>query len=86
MFDFFVDLFKDNFKSYRYQVDSGKQIAVEGYKTVLKIDENCVVLKIPNGEMEILGKNLKVKQLATNTIILVGEISTVCTKGGKNGK
>ena len=86
MFDFFVDLFQERFNTYRYQVDSGKQIAVQGYKTVLKIDENVIILKLANGELEILGSNLRVKELGTNTIIITGEIKTVSTAGGDNGK
>ena len=86
MFDFFVDLFQERFNTYRYQVDSGKQIAVQGYKAVLKIEENRIVLKLFDGELEILGKKLKVKELGTNTIIITGEVISVSTMGEKNGK
>ena len=86
MFDFFVDLFQERFNTYRYQVDSGKQIAVQGYKTVLKIDKNLIVLKLANGEMEICGYELRVKELGTNTIIITGEIKTVSTSGDAYGK
>ena len=79
MFDFFYELFGEFKKgNYRYQVDSGKQIAIEGYKNVLKIDENNIVIKLFNGELNILGEKLKIKELGKNTIIIVGKINSIC--------
>ncbi len=82
MFDFFNDLFGEIEKhSYRYQVNNGKQIIVEGYKTVLKVDDCSIILKLVNGELEIVGNNLRVKELGTNTIKIAGKITTVCETG-----
>jgi len=78
VFDFFNDFFGEIKKgTFRYQVDSGNKIAVEGYKNVLKIDDKCIVLKLFNGELEIIGMNLKVKELCTNTIIISGSIKSI---------
>ena len=78
MFDFFDEFFGEIKKgAYRYQVDSGRQIAIEGYKNVLRIDENSIVVKIDNGEIEVLGQNLKVKELSTNTIVVYGKIQSI---------
>ena len=78
MFDFFNELFKGIKKgAYRYQVDSSGQIAVEGFKTVLKVEETCIVLKLDGGELEITGKNLKVREITTNTIKICGKICGV---------
>lgn len=79
MFDFFYELFGELKKgNYRYQVDAGKQIAIEGYKNVLKIEENNIVVKLQKGELNILGENLKIKELGKNTIIVVGKINSIC--------
>ena len=83
MFDFFCDLFNEiEIHNYRYQVNSGKQIVIEGYKHVLKVETNIIILKLFNGELEILGNNLKIKELGTNTIKIVGKINSVCEIGG----
>ena len=87
MFDFFYDLFGEiKKKSFRYQVDDGKKIAIQGYKNTLLITENRVVIKLFDGEMEVLGKNLKIKELSQNTMIITGEIVSVCTEKRVNGK
>ena len=78
VFDFFNDLFYEIKKGvFRYQVESGKQIVIEGYKNILRIDECCVVLKLSNGELQIAGENLKVKELSSNTIKIVGKIKSI---------
>ena len=82
MFDFFVDLFGEVKKSsFRYQVDSGKKIAIQGYKNILIISDTKIVIKLFIGELVVEGKNLKVKEMETNTIIVVGKISKVSTSG-----
>ena len=87
MFDFFDELFEDIQKhSYRYQVDSGKKIVVQGYKTILKIDESIVLLRLSVGEMQIVGSALKVVELGTNTIKIVGKIKSVLVVGDKDEK
>lgn len=88
MFDFFSDLFDEIGKNaFRYQVDSGKKIIVQGYKTILQINEENIVLKLKNGEMSISGKNLKVNEFSTNTFIATGKIFKVEIYGGdKNEK
>ena len=87
VFDFFVDLFQElSPKSFRYQVDSGRQIVVEGYKNILKIDDCNVVVKLFDGELEISGENLHVLEFGTNTIKIVGKIFCVSTRGVKDEK
>ena len=87
MFDFFNDLFGEaSKKAFRYQVNNGNQIAIEGFKNVLKIEDCCVVLKLFDGELQIIGKNLKVKELAINTIKISGNIYSVNEVGIANEK
>lgn len=87
MFDFFSDLFAECKKSsYRIQIDSGKKIVIEGYKNILLIDSNNVILRLCDEELSIIGRNLKIQQLGTNTIIICGKILQISTQGGKNEK
>ena len=87
MFDFFDDLFCElNKKTFRYQVFDGKKIVVEGYKNILLITDQRIVLKLYNGEIEVNGNCLKVKELGQNTLIATGEIFSVLTERKNNGK
>ena len=87
MFDFFNSFFDEIKKgAFRYQVSSGNQIVVEGYKSVLKIDGEKIVLKLGSGELEILGSCLKVKEFGSNTIIISGKIQCVNQVGVFNEK
>ena len=87
MFDFFVDLFGEIKKdAFRYQVDCGKKIVVQGYKSVLVSNEEKIVLKLKNGELNIIGKNLKIVEFGTNTFVATGTIKSIETVGGDNEK
>ena len=87
MFDFFNDLFSEiDKKSYRYQVDSGKKIVIEGFKNILLITDSRIVLKLFDGELEISGQNFKVKQLGQNNLVVKGDIFSVKTERVSNGK
>ena len=78
MFDFFCDLFGEvNKKNYRFQVDSGNKLAIEGYKNLLLVTEEMIELKLFDGELEVKGKNLKIKEFGQNTIIITGDIMTI---------
>ena len=87
VFDFFNDFFDEIKKgAFRYQVNGGKGIVVEGYKNVLKIETNSVVLKLNNGELEIFGTSLKVKEIGGNSIVIEGKIQSVNQVGERNEK
>ncbi len=87
MFDFFNGFFDEIKKgAFRYQVSSGRQIVVEGYKTVLRIECDNIVLKLGSGELEILGEDLKVKEIGINTIIIDGRIKSINQVGICNEK
>lgn len=83
MFDFFVDIFKNNNGKFRLQIDDDKQVAVQGYLQVLMADSHSIVLKLFLGELEILGENLKITSLSPNTIIVAGSITSVARTGLK---
>lgn len=87
MFDFFNDLFSECKKSsYRIQIDSGKKIVVEGYKNILFVDGDNIVLKLYETELDIKGKDLKIQQFGTNTIIVCGKIYQINTQGERDEK
>lgn len=87
MFDFFCELFGElNKKSYRFQVDNGKKIVVQGYKNVLLITESRISIRLFDGELEINGKNLRIKELSQNTLIVNGKINSILTGNGDDGK
>ena len=87
MFDFFNDLFSECKKSsYRIQIDSGKKIVVEGYKNILFVDSDNIILKLYETELDIKGKDLKIQQFGTNTIIVCGKIYQISTQGEKDEK
>ena len=87
MFDFFDELFDGlSKKSYRYQVDSGKKIVIEGYKSILKVDENICIVKLAKGELEVVGSNLKIDEFGTNTLVLSGTIKSVSQVNKKKKK
>ncbi|MGN1222486.1 MAG: YabP/YqfC family sporulation protein [Christensenellales bacterium] len=84
MFDFFNDMFGETKNCFfRYQVNSGKEIVVEGYKNLLLVSDEKIVLKVKNGEINILGCNLCVKEFSAQTIMVKGEIRSIenCCKG-----
>ena len=83
MFDFFVDIFKNNNGKFRLQIDDDKQVAVQGYLQVLMADSHSIVLKLFLWELEILGENLKITSLTPNTIIVAGSITSVARTGLK---
>lgn len=79
MFDFFDELFGEiKHGNYRYQVDGGKQIVLQGYKNLLRAENEVVIVKLFDGEMKILGKNLHIKEFGTNSLTVAGEIQCVC--------
>lgn len=87
MFDFFNDLFSECKKSsYRIQIDSGKKIVVEGYKNILLIDSQNIIIKLYDEELSIVGNNLKIQQFGSNTIVVCGKIKSVSTQGGRDEK
>lgn len=89
MFDFFDDMFRETKKCYfRYQVDSGNSIVVEGHKNILHVGPEKIILKVDNGELQINGQNLCIKEFYVGTIKVVGTIFSVYNFcfGDCNGK
>lgn len=54
-----------------------KSFYVEGLKSILEFNDSEVNLKLTKGCVKIAGKNLKIKNLNKDTILVVGEILSV---------
>lgn len=53
-------------------------ITIEGYKKIFELSQNKIVLLCPNSsKIEILGEDLKIKDIATNEISIKGRIKTI---------
>lgn len=75
MFDFFNDMFCETKKCFfRYQVESGNQIVLEGYKNILLVSPEKIILKVQNGEVCISGTSLCVQEFCAGTIKIAGKI------------
>ena len=89
MFDFFDDMFCETKKCFfRYQVNSANEIILEGYKNILLVSPEKVVLKVQNGEVCIVGQELCIKEFCAGTIKISGKIFCVENScfGDKNEK
>ena len=84
MFNFFEDIAK--MTGLPYELINGgfrainfcnKSFYVEGLKNILDFSDCEVSLKLTKGSIKINGKNLKIKNLNKDTILVVGEILSV---------
>jgi sporulation protein YqfC len=68
---------------YKYVNLAGKLLYVQGYKDILSFSELEVILKLKEGELKIKGKNLNIKELNLNSIVIEGKIAQVEQIGGE---
>ncbi len=83
MFDFIneIEEIKNITKGYRYQNFGGEILVVQGYKDILLLEDENVVLKLKTGELQVMGKNLSVTEFSTNSIVIKGKIDSVESVG-----
>ncbi len=62
---------------YKYVNLGGKGLYVQGYKDILSLEKNLIVLKLKRGELEIKGKNLNIKDINISTMVVSGKIEEV---------
>ena len=67
---------------YKYVNLAGRLLYVQGYKDILNFNEHEIVLKLKEGELKIGGKNLNIKELNLNSIVIDGKIILVEEVGG----
>ena len=56
---------------------SGKLLYIEGHKGLTILSNNMIALKVKKGRIVIEGKNMIMKELTENTILIDGEITKV---------
>lgn len=59
---------------YKMVFIGGDFLCVQGFKSVLKIESDNIVLKTKSGELNIVGVNLYVKELGVQEIKICGNI------------
>ena len=70
--------FDTAFSSYRYVNMGGAALYVQGHKGIILFDTAKIVLRVAKARLEILGSNLKIKQLSSDDIMITGEVLSVC--------
>ncbi len=64
-------------QGYRYVNFAGKSLYVAGYKKIIVLSKDEVVLKLPKGRMKVVGQDMVIKDLNLSQLILVGKIISV---------
>ena len=60
---------------------NGNSLLVEGFRDLLFLGEENIILKLTKGELNIIGANLKVRELGKTSIFVVGKIFSVTQSG-----
>lgn len=82
MFNFFQEI-KKELKlpeidgSYNIVNINGKAVYVEGQKGLVSLSDNLVMFKVKSKIVNVYGSNLKLKELSSQTLSIVGEIDKI---------
>lgn len=81
--EFLNDMPKDTLKndSFRYFNYGGKFICVQNFKDILVYSKEEIVLKLKSGEISLIGKEMTIKELSDNYIVISGVIKNVEVNG-----
>ena len=77
MFGFINDYMKEfelSNPDYKMVFIGGDFLCVQGFKSVLKIESDNIVLKTKSSELNIVGENLFIKELGKEEIKICGNI------------
>ncbi|NCB48697.1 MAG: hypothetical protein EOM55_03660 [Clostridia bacterium] len=84
LFNFFEDIsnltglpFDYLTKGFRVINLSNRAVYVEGYKGLIDTESGEMNIKLKKGVIKLTGKNLKIKNLNIETLLVVGEIQTI---------
>jgi len=82
MFSFIKDLFEEKeltkeVLQYKTVMLSNKLMVVQGFLTLLKVEENEIILKVKDGELTISGQDLKIKEINNKVISIKGLLQKV---------
>lgn len=64
---------------FRYMNFNNEKVYVEGFKSLLSLDSEKIILKLKDNELSISGEDLKIQELGSNSIYIVGKIKGVMT-------
>ena len=82
MFNFFKELVEDasckeEFSSFNIVNMSNKIVYVEGIKKVMSISSSLITVKVKGYVVKIVGNELVIKKITSNTLLVKGEILSV---------
>ena len=60
-----------------FEINSNKEVIIEGCKNILQYDENIVRISVKGMAVSFLGRNLEIKCLTTDSLIVQGFITSV---------
>lgn len=63
--------------SFIYTNYGNNTLSVEGIKDLISSTDECIILKMKKGEINVKGKNLIVSELGKNTIVICGNIISI---------
>ena len=69
--------FDTAFSAYRYINMGGAALYVQGHKGIVSFGTEKIVLRVTKARLEISGNGLKIKQLSSDDIMVLGEIVSV---------
>lgn len=61
-------------KGFRIINFSNKSIYIEGFTNIVSFENEEIVLKLKKGIIKIQGKDIKIKNMSLETIVIVGDI------------
>ena len=58
-------------------IKSNREVVVEGCNTIEEYDENLVKIKVPKMGISFFGKNLEIKCMSVDSLVIEGVISSI---------
>lgn len=83
MFNFFSELASDYgleigaLNTFNVVNLSNKLVYVEGQKGVIAISDKEITLRVKKGVISVVGENLKIKRITSQTMVIVGKIKQI---------
>lgn len=78
MFNFINEFgLKKELCGYKYVNLNGEKVFVQGFVSLLCFEENRVILKLKNEELEVCGDKLNIEELGVNSMLICGKIKSV---------
>lgn len=62
---------------FRYMCFNNEKIYLEGFKSLLSLNSEQIILKLKENELSVCGEDLKIQELGSNSIYITGKIKGV---------